>query len=91
MDPAPLGPDRTLRVAADGTVALDFPLPRFGVSLLTLVPAPAPPDPPAGDGGCGCRAAGRDATPAPLALGGIAVLALILRTGTPKTRSRRNR
>ncbi len=38
MDPAPLVPDATVAVAADGIVALDFELPRFGVSLLTIAP-----------------------------------------------------
>jgi xylan 1,4-beta-xylosidase len=38
MDPAPLVPDATVPVAADGTVTLDFELPRFGISLLTLIP-----------------------------------------------------
>jgi hypothetical protein len=36
MDPSPLGPERALPVAADGTVSADFDLPRFGVSLVTL-------------------------------------------------------
>jgi xylan 1,4-beta-xylosidase len=39
MAPAPLVPDATVAVAADGTVAVDFELPRFGVSLVTLAPA----------------------------------------------------
>ena len=39
MAPAPLVPDGTVAVAADGTVAVDFELPRFGVSLVTLAPA----------------------------------------------------
>jgi xylan 1,4-beta-xylosidase len=38
MDPALLGPDRTVSVAADGSVAVDFDLPRFGVSLVTIRP-----------------------------------------------------
>jgi xylan 1,4-beta-xylosidase len=37
MTPALFTPDRTIRVA-QGAVVVDFPLPRFGVSLLTLVP-----------------------------------------------------
>jgi len=36
MDPAPLEAERTLPVGADGMLSLDFALPRFGVSLLTL-------------------------------------------------------
>jgi xylan 1,4-beta-xylosidase len=39
MDPASLVPDRTAAVSADGSVAVDFALPRFGVSLVTLRPA----------------------------------------------------
>jgi xylan 1,4-beta-xylosidase len=39
MDPSPLVPDRVLAVGADGAVAVDFDLPRFGVSLVTLQPA----------------------------------------------------
>jgi xylan 1,4-beta-xylosidase len=42
MDPSPLGPDRTVAVGADGAVALDFDLPRFGVSLVTVTPETAP-------------------------------------------------
>src|SRR5262249_32122437 len=38
MEPAPLVPDTTVAVA-DGTVTIDFELPRFGVSLVTLTPA----------------------------------------------------
>jgi xylan 1,4-beta-xylosidase len=40
MEPAPLVPDSTVAVAADGSIAVDFELPRFGVSLVTIVPAP---------------------------------------------------
>jgi len=36
MDPSPLIPDGMLAVAADGSVGVDFDLPRFGVSLVTL-------------------------------------------------------
>jgi xylan 1,4-beta-xylosidase len=39
MDPSPLAPERTAAVAADGSVAVDFDLPRFGVSLVTITPA----------------------------------------------------
>ena len=38
MDPAPLVPAATVAVGADGSVVLDFDLPRFAVSLITLVP-----------------------------------------------------
>ena len=39
MDPSPLVPDRAVAVDADGSVAVDFDLPRFGVSLVTIAPA----------------------------------------------------
>ena len=39
MDPALLVPDRTVAVAAGGSVGVDFDLPRFGVSLITIQPA----------------------------------------------------
>src|SRR5204863_5302207 len=65
MDPAPLVPDRTVAVAADGSVAVDFDLPRFGVSLVTITPASEPSDAGTeidgaeggggGGGGCGCH------------------------------------
>ena len=38
MHPAPLIPEATVAVPAGGVVALDFDLPRFGVSLLTIAP-----------------------------------------------------
>jgi xylan 1,4-beta-xylosidase len=46
MDPALLVPDGTVAVTADGSVGVDFDLPRFGVSLITIQPAGG-----AGDGG----------------------------------------
>jgi xylan 1,4-beta-xylosidase len=39
MDPSLLVPDRTIAVSADGSVGVDFDLPRYGVSLVTLRPA----------------------------------------------------
>jgi xylan 1,4-beta-xylosidase len=39
MEPSSLVPDTTVAVAADGSVATAFELPRFGVSLVTLSPA----------------------------------------------------
>jgi xylan 1,4-beta-xylosidase len=39
MEPSPLVPDRAAAVAADGSVVVDFDLPRFGVSLVTVTPA----------------------------------------------------
>jgi xylan 1,4-beta-xylosidase len=38
MEPSSPVPDGTVAVAADGSVATDFDLPRFGVSLVTLSP-----------------------------------------------------
>jgi xylan 1,4-beta-xylosidase len=73
MDPSLLVPDRTVTVADDGSVGVDFDLPRFGVSLLTMQPSDVAIDggaatdgPPAiggdirgtgGGGGCGCGVA----------------------------------
>jgi MYXO-CTERM domain-containing protein len=78
MDPSLLVPDRAVAVAADGSVGVDFELPRFGVSLVTITPAgvaddggtdvdgggDAGPVPARPDGGCGCRAGGRRDRPA---------------------------
>jgi xylan 1,4-beta-xylosidase len=75
MEPAPLVPDAIVAVAADGTVVVDFVLPRFGVSLVTIEPAGentggAGVDAGSGqggtvstgkmDGGCSCGIGGRD-------------------------------
>ena len=75
MDPSLLVPDGTVAVAADGTLGIDFDLPRFGVSLVTIQPADGAIDggtvtdgsPGVGgdgggaknSGGCGCRVGGR--------------------------------
>ena len=66
MAPAPLAPDRTVVVASDGSVAVDFALPRFGVSLVTLVPAAGDDGEPGG--GCGCLVAERAGDPGDFAL-----------------------
>ena len=47
MEPSMLEPDKYVTPSAAGTVELDFELPRFGVSLVTLLPAEA------GGGGSG--------------------------------------
>ena len=89
MDPAPLVPDETVAVAADGSIAVDFDLPRFGVSLVTLTPASGPSDAgtqiDGGDGGggggsgCGCHAASRSGGAAdPAALLGFGILAVVM-------------
>ncbi len=64
MEPAPLVPDTTAAVATDGTVTLDFELPRFGVSLITLVRAGAD------TGGTDEAAGGSSAVPARESRGG---------------------
>jgi xylan 1,4-beta-xylosidase len=71
MDPAPLTPDRSVAVAADGSVGLDFDLPRFGVSLLTIAPGGAT-DAGAGDAGDAGSSgeAGRDGSISPPGPGG---------------------
>jgi xylan 1,4-beta-xylosidase len=93
MEPAPLVPDRTVAAGADGAIAVDFALPRFGVSLLTLQPAASPGDgglsadagqdgatsPPHSGGGCGCHTGGRGAEAADPALLSAAC-ALVLAT-----------
>ena len=76
MDPSALVPDRTVSVAADGSLSVDFDLPRFGVSLVTIQPTDAAIDAGtdtdgspgidggngggSGNSGCGCRIGGRD-------------------------------
>jgi xylan 1,4-beta-xylosidase len=65
MDPSPLVPDGTGAVAADGTVGVDFELPRFGVSLVTIQPAGG-----ADDGGTGATAGGGGGTNASIGAGG---------------------
>ncbi len=44
MDPSSLIPDTTLAVASDQSVDLDFELPRFAISLVTLEPLTEPSD-----------------------------------------------
>ncbi|MES1185232.1 MAG: hypothetical protein ABUL60_15580 [Myxococcales bacterium] len=39
MKPSLVTPEKTVRVSSSGSVSFDFSLPRFGVSLLTLLPA----------------------------------------------------
>ncbi len=84
MDPAPLVPQKTLAVAPDGSVRVDFELPRFGVSLLTLEPSSGASGgpPPASEqptNGCACRAAGQSGDgaigAALLSLGALALAA----------------
>jgi len=67
MEPASLVPDTTLAVV-DGAIGADFDLPRFGVSLITILPAPAADEGVAtSGGGCACRAGDPGAGTAPSA------------------------
>ncbi len=50
MEPSPLVPAEAVAVDAGGSVNIDFDLPRFGVSLVTIQPAPGASD---GGGGTG--------------------------------------
>jgi xylan 1,4-beta-xylosidase len=92
MDPSPLGPDGTLAVAADGSVGVDFELPRFGVSLVTIQPAAgasdggtgidggggSPPAEPVTGGGCSCGVGRGDDAARRAALLGMGALALVM-------------
>lgn len=62
MSPAPLVPDANLAVAADGSVGVDFDLPRFGVSLLTLQPGASGSDGGSGSGGIAAGSGGATGT-----------------------------
>ena len=101
MDPSLLVPDRTVAVAADGSIGVDFDLPRFGVSLVTILPvarasdggrdadndgSTSPPDPPRG--GCACHAGGHGqgaADAAALLAIGILVVVTIARRRRART------
>jgi xylan 1,4-beta-xylosidase len=79
MDPSPLVPDATLAVAADGLVGVDFELPRFGVSLVTIQAATGVGDGGAvgtGGGGCACGVAGRGSAHVAVLLS-VAMMALV--------------
>jgi xylan 1,4-beta-xylosidase len=73
MDPSPLAPERSVAVAADGTASVDFMLPRFGVSLITLAPGACD-----GGGGCACRAVGRGEAAAGWAAALLGMTVLVL-------------
>lgn len=61
MDPSPASPSSVVPVMPDGSVSIEFDLPRFGISLLTLRAAQAPggvsPSRTHSQEGCGCRLA----------------------------------
>ncbi|HWA77046.1 MAG TPA: hypothetical protein VG937_32145 [Polyangiaceae bacterium] len=94
MTPSALVPDRSVAVSDDGLVSVDFELPRFGVSLVTLRPALDEGDGGAGGavgqervgGGCGCRVGGsaKGATR-------CAMLVAALLAGAARRARRRNR
>lgn len=87
MDPSPLVPDGPVGVSR-GVVTVDFDLPRFGVSLVTLMPGAGdggtPPSPGQSPSGCACRTSGHgngaaDAT-SPLAMTVLAFLGVLRRS-----------
>lgn len=93
MEPSQLVPDRTVAVAADSSVGVEFDLPRFGVSLVTIQPATGAIDGGtaadgstgidggnggANGGGCGCRVGGRSDGTTSLALIGMATLFIVM-------------
>ncbi len=86
MVPSPAAADVSVPVGSDGSVSVDFDLPRFGVSLVTIVPAAADggsrPPPARNSGGCACQAdRGEAADPAVLLGAGAAWLASMVRRG----------
>ncbi|MEO8902098.1 MAG: beta-xylosidase [Polyangiaceae bacterium] len=86
MAPSLLEPERTVRVAPGGAVDVNFDLPRFGISLLTIVPASgADADPSQGAsggarrGGCAFRNDGRgNHSGNSAAWFGVCILALVM-------------
>jgi xylan 1,4-beta-xylosidase len=90
MDPSPLEPEATVAVASRGVVGLDFKLPRFGVSLLTIVPAApgsiATTPAPSADNGCACRGGGGSPVQSSQAWFGLCALALAI--GARRSRAR---
>jgi xylan 1,4-beta-xylosidase len=88
MAPSVLTPDETVRVAADHSVGVDFELPRFAVSLVTVLPAiGADGGADSGEGsgspgisqsnGCGCRVGRRNNSGGNAGALGVGVLLLI--------------
>ncbi len=104
MDPSSLVPDGTVAVSAGGSIGVDFDLPRFGVSLVTILPAAGASDGGSTSaacqpgGGCTCRVGGRgdDAPDSAALLGmGALVLGIVVRRRSARAadgrRSRRER
>jgi xylan 1,4-beta-xylosidase len=84
MEPSSFVPDRTVAIGESRSVELDFDLPRFGVSLLTISPALDASDggssatPLTPHGGCACRLCAAQADPSePQAMLGLGVLLLV--------------
>jgi len=92
MEPSSLVPDRSVWVSR-GVVALDFDLPRFGISLVTLRPGTADgtPPPDAGRSGCACRVSRGQEGPASAAsvLAMVVALAGLRRRGRASPRDER--
>jgi xylan 1,4-beta-xylosidase len=97
MEPSPPVADQTVAVAGDGTVAVDFELPRFGVSLVTVAPASAASDGGAAadagggqpGGGCACRVGGLGGETRSDATGALGLAAiLVVVTGTRRGKRR---
>jgi xylan 1,4-beta-xylosidase len=90
MEPVLVEPEHLVR-ATRGAVRVSLTLPRFGISLFTLVPSgesPPPETAPANDPGCACRSSsGRPTPPFPLLGLGLAVAAGFAR----RSRARRRR
>jgi xylan 1,4-beta-xylosidase len=84
MEPVVLERERVTGVR-NGTVSVSFELPRFGISLVTLVPSEAPKGdaPPANEPACSCRLGARTELPPP------ALLALVF-VGILGRRARRS-
>ncbi|HEY5960791.1 MAG TPA: hypothetical protein VIV60_29755 [Polyangiaceae bacterium] len=75
MQPSPLLPDETVAIGRDGSLPIDFDLPRFGISLVTIqsamlseVPESVPPRE-----GCSCDVGGHR-----MPLGHAAALGMVL-------------
>ncbi|MEP7052167.1 MAG: beta-xylosidase [Pseudomonadota bacterium] len=96
MDPSALVPDTTLKVGCGGVVAVDFELPRFGVSLLTIAPAAPSGDDTAkprcdADSGCSCRSGARAPLSSQQAWFAIFALTAISRVRRRSARMRQRR
>jgi xylan 1,4-beta-xylosidase len=77
MDPSSLVPDGTFSVAADGSLGVDFDLPRFAISLITVRPADDTNEAGAISSGCSCDVRGHGGPAARSTLVGIGALVLV--------------